>query len=454
MQTAMEWATSVFGKTQLGNKLRTRRLVEVAASLAVSPGATVNASARGNQALAEGAARLLRNPHFDADGISEGGFDHTLSRIEDGVTYLGVEDTTTTLYKHASVSGELGFVNGPEDRSRGWHWQSTLLIEETSGSVVGLLDQQRWMRFATKAERGKQSYEDGEGSKWQSTSERIAAAAGPKMKQIIMVADRESDIYAYLAFKSENEQRFVVRGRFDRKQTTGQRIMATLAPLPKAATIEIEIPQRDNRKARTATAEVRFMEANIASPANSKKLPFSLNVVWVKELGRKSQDALEWLLYTSEPVRTVDDALRIIAIYRKRWIVEDFHRAWKTGCKVEERRQQFADNLEKVAVILAFVAIRLLQLRHTAAQAPDAECTVQFDDLEWRVLYKARYPNKPLPKKTPPLRQAMEEMARLGGWTDTQRTGKIGWETLWKGRRELDDLTRGVRIAQHLKLDQ
>ena len=46
-----------------------------------------------------------------------------------------------------------------------------------------------------------------------------------------------------------------------------------------------------------------------------------------------------------------------------RWRVEEFHKAWKSGAGVEQRRMRGADNLERIAVVLAFVAVRLLQLR-------------------------------------------------------------------------------------------
>ena len=47
-----------------------------------------------------------------------------------------------------------------------------------------------------------------------------------------------------------------------------------------------------------------------------------------------------------------------------RWKIEEFHLAWKSGgAQVEKQRMQTADNLERMAVILAFVAVRLLQLK-------------------------------------------------------------------------------------------
>jgi hypothetical protein len=75
---------------------------------------------------------------------------------------------------------------------------------------------------------------------------------------------------------------------------------------------------------------------------------------------------LEWLLLTTRPVETLDQALDIIAWYARRWVVEEFHKAWKTGCRAEQRRLEEADRLVPLLGALAIVAVRLLGLRDAA----------------------------------------------------------------------------------------
>jgi len=67
---------------------------------------------------------------------------------------------------------------------------------------------------------------------------------------------------------------------------------------------------------------------------------------------------------------TAAQAIRVLDIYAKRWRIEDFHKAWKSGCRVEERRLQSEGTLRRVAVILAFVAVRLVQLRDERGNGP------------------------------------------------------------------------------------
>src|SRR3954465_12040012 len=77
-------------------------------------------------------------------------------------------------------------------------------------------------------------------------------------------------------------------------------------------------------------------------------------------------DRLEWLLLTTRPVESLEQALEIVSWYTRRWIVEEFHKAWKTGCRAEERRLTQADRLVPLLGALAIVAVRLLTLRDAA----------------------------------------------------------------------------------------
>ncbi|HEX04131.1 MAG TPA: hypothetical protein ENH10_03110 [Bacteroidetes bacterium] len=43
--------------------------------------------------------------------------------------------------------------------------------------------------------------------------------------------------------------------------------------------------------------------------------------------------------------------------YQWRWKVEEFHKAWKSGCGGEALRMPFADNLRRTLQIMAFVGV-------------------------------------------------------------------------------------------------
>lgn len=89
--------------------------------------------------------------------------------------------------------------------------------------------------------------------------------------------------------------------------------------------------------------------------------------------------------------------LRVVRDYELRRRIEGYHKAWKSGAAVERQRLQHADNLERMMVITAFVAVRLLQLRErTEAEKTSPDDTkpepVPLRPDEWRILWA--YPRK------------------------------------------------------------
>ena len=58
---------------------------------------------------------------------------------------------------------------------------------------------------------------------------------------------------------------------------------------------------------------------------------------------------LKWHLLTSESVTTAEEAEKIIFYYEKRWLIEDYHKVWKSeGTDVESLRMQTKENLERM----------------------------------------------------------------------------------------------------------
>ncbi len=145
-----------------------------------------------------------------------------------------------------------------------------------------------------------------------------------------------------------------------------------------------------------ACLDVRFAQITIKVPANKCGKSLSLYYVGCKEQG-DSNEKLECHLLTSEPVTTTAQAQEIISYYEQRWLVEEFHKAWKSdGIDVEALQLQSKDNLERVAVIQAFIAIRLLQLRANSRKQENSSCESVLPGICWKLLW-VKQENKPLP---------------------------------------------------------
>jgi len=114
---------------------------------------------------------------------------------------------------------------------------------------------------------------------------------------------------------------------------------------------------------------------------------------------------------------------------------------------VERQRFQSVGNLERMLAITAFLAVRLLQLRELL-DAKETTCGKVLAEDEWKVLWLSTEPDKPLPETAPPIRRAYDAIAKLGGFSDTKRTGHVGWDALWHGWFRLQERLQGYRLSQ------
>lgn len=458
------WAQETFGESELGDKRRRARLVRVAGDVARHAGSSLLKACAGDEAAVEGMYRLLRNEAVEAVAIAEGGFRATVRRAARCAELLAVEDTTSLLYRH-SVAEELGATtSNPEAVGQGFLVHSVVLLEGESGATVGLVEQRRWVRdpsrYGQSNARKRRSYEEKESYKWQRAGEAMRSRLGEELSaRTLSVCDREADVLDYLQWQQSVGGRYVVRAAQDRcLEESTTRLWESLEQTAPLGVHEVEVPQRGGRAARRAKLTLRAQLVTLSCPQGKKGKE---NVRCQALLAREERppagvDALEWLLLTSEPVSTQEEAVATLWRYSRRWRIEEFHKAWKSGTQVEELRPRSAENLERGVVILAFVAIRLLQLRELVypptgrgGASPESmlaehSCEELLTRTEWTVLYLAIHKKAP-PARAPSARWAYRSIARLGGWVDTQRTGRPGWQAVWSGLFRLAE-----RVETHL----
>lgn len=142
---------------------------------------------------------------------------------------------------------------------------------------------------------------------------------------------------------------------------------------------ELELRARPQQAARTA--EIEVLSGTIRMPAPHHKSPWiksldpepiEMNVVHVREVNAPPDvEPIEWILYTSLPAQTFEQAWRVIEIYEARWLVEEYHKALKSGCRVKTRQLQTAARLEAMVGLMSVVSVKLLQLKTLAHQEPE-----------------------------------------------------------------------------------
>jgi len=360
------------------------------------------------------------------------------------------------------VSNELGAAGrSPQPRHRGYLVHFVLLVDGQKETTIGLVEQRYWCRsdedYGKKHQRSQRAYEDKESYKWQRASERAQVRLGETIERTVSVCDREADIYEYLCYKHKQQHRYVVRARCDRPlENEKQTLFGALAgDQDWACETSVAVAQRGGRPARTARVQVAAKRLTVQAPRGSKRpCSICLNAVVVRERRDGGPAPPDWVLLTTEPIATVRQIKKVVRYYELRWRIEEYHKAWKSGVGAERLRMQHADSLLRMLVVTSFVAVRLLQMREClfpkeGMLSEEISCDSVLELDEWKILWIWENKTKP-PTKAPPLAWAAHTIAKLGGFTDSKRTGNPGWMTMWKGWHALQERVAGFRVARQL----
>lgn len=450
------WAQGLFGHAHLGDPRRNRRLITYVTDQAQqAQHATAKVCPGAARRLA--AYRLLHNRHVDPEAISEGAFAHTIRQLAQSQRVLAVEDSTSLSYRH-TVRHQLGLIgNDRHGRRRGFHVHSVLLVEAGRGFVYGLADQQWWMRdpgsYGKRHRRRKRAYRDKESALWERSSRRVRARLeGEQVKaEVISVCDRGADIYEYLQYKQEQGEPFIVRSNQNRLLVGGLRLgahMKQVAPFEESLTLQVEGRRQPARLALRVATVVLAPTSRRGQPREPALRPLSVQVVEVTELDAPAgEPPLHWRLYTSLPVETLEQALEILRLYRLRWRIEEWHKAWKSDCGVEVRQIRRRDALQRLAIILGWIAIRMIQLQQLEEASEEAPCTSVLTREEMHCLWAATE-TAPFPPEEPTVAWAKRAIARLGNFYDSHRTGRPGRRTMQDGLIRLTAICLGWRLAR------
>lgn len=446
-----EFAKHIFGSANLGDARRTRRLVDAAAALAAHPGASIPAACEDDGARIEGFYKLLRNEDVDPVAIRHAVFDSTAAAAKERQgDLLLIHDTTSVSPVH-SLREKLRSKRGSP---AGYEVHTGLVVDAATGSPMGILGQLLWNRKVKKSEKLLAV----ESEKWQRLDEQTHAR-DIDQQRLIRVADRESDFFEYIAFLDQNSHRFVLRAAQNRRVAAGGHYSylweaAQNAPVlgTRMVVVEqrgaqkkgLEQNARDARPRRQIATTLRATQVELRAPGG--KTTLRINVVYAASADRE----LEWLLLTRESIATLQDVERVVSHYESRWLIERFHKAWKTGCRIEERKMGSLDNFLRIMAITTPIAVRLLHLQVLANQPDDsAPATEVLSQPEIEVLW-AKVERVPLPKNPPSCRWAYTSIAKIAGWQDSKRTGRIGLDTLWRGIERLMGLAEGWQMAKAL----
>jgi Transposase DNA-binding/Transposase Tn5 dimerisation domain len=454
------WALRHFGAAQLGDRRRSRRLVRLAAQIAAHPSGTIPQQTA-SWKDAKAAYRLFDMPFVTFDAVAQPHRQQTRLDCQPTRRYLLLDDTTELDFGiHRCVAGAAATGNGG---GRGLLLHSCLVVQADVEQVVGLAAQEvHYRRAAPKKENSSQRLtRPRESEIWG----RVIDQAGPPPAGVVWVhvCDRGADNFEVFCHARQQGCAYVVRVAQRRRTvlTAGGQALPLcdyLSTLPLAGTTTVTLRGRDGRPGRTATLAITFGPLTLPLPKHRsvylrtlRPAPIALFVVQAREQSPpKGVPALDWVLYVAEPVVCLADALRAVAAYRRRWGIEEWHKALKTGCQVTQRQLKDTQRLEPLVALLSVEAVRLLQLKSAARTAPERPAREVLPLLYVLVLLGARGQASDQPLS---VRGFWRGLAQLGGFLGRRGDGEPGWQTIWRGWEQLQLLVRGYQLAQRASDD-
>ncbi len=421
-----------------------------------------------------GMLRLVHHPAVASDSLLQPVLAATVAEAKEVPAVLAIHDTTEFAFGGKARRQGLGPLRLG---GQGFFFHACLLVtDDVLHRPLGIAAAQTWVRPYDRAKKPKGSRwrpntNDTESARWPLQIAQVQQAVADPTRVVIHVADRESDDYALLAQAHHHAWRFVIRmcqnrrivpdparpqaptkvrdaleerleGCCERWVWLSERTSVT----PRARKIH---PSRTGRSAR-----LRFDATSLClmRPENQPlTLPATLTVnvvrVWEPD-PPPGEVGVEWILYTTEPIATEAQVLRIVDVYRARWLVEEFFKALKTGCTYQDCQAEDYATLLKLLWLHLPIAVNLLRLRDAAEHTPEATATPQNTGLPAEAL-AILDTTRPSTVSRLTLVGALYAIAALGG--HLRNNGPPGWLTLTRGMQVLQQRVEGWRLANRMR---
>ena len=452
----------------LGDKRRTRRAMALGLALSRIAGLSLPKLLT-DEADLEAAYRFIRNDSCDCRELLAAHQRQTIERslVHDEVVVA--HDTTTLSYPQYWADKQRSNMAGLTSRTQGFFVHASFAIGGDERALpLGLVEARPFVH-RSDIEEDEESLDfwdeegglfDNEKQRWFSNvayADDLYAAKGIKP---VHVMDREADSFGFLSWLVSNDMRFVTRGNTPRGAKVSGKLKEfgqVVAQLGERFDLRNGKSKKTNppRKARTARLNVRAGKLMLNGAKSASSASYSpggfeaqpeqleLHLVEVTEPNPPADEqGVRWLLLTTEPIDTAEQVLQIVEWYRRRWLIEEYFKALKSGCRIQERQMESASNMLRILALLVPAAWRLLLLRAIATDMPKAHWSCVLTRLEFTLLTK-RLPKARL-REDATVEQVLRAVAKLGG--HLPRNGRPGWQSLHAGWRRLSDLAIGARI--------
>ena len=447
-----------FGGCHLGDERLTQRAVQTAEGMLRHPGGTLPDKLNCPADLA-GFYRLANNRKVRHDNLLEGHVEQTRAKMVacEGVV-LAIHDTTELDYWGLDSVAGLGPIgNGTH---RGMLCHNSLAYDFTRREVLGLANQVLHIRRqVAKGEttRNKRRHPQRESRLWKQGCQGVPVS-GPEVL-IVNVSDRGSDTFEYMEAQAASGRSYCLRSKTSRNVEvwTGdgpQRVKLHdwARGLPTLGHQTVSVSENHGQPAREALVRVAAGGVRILPPHAHRgehgDQPLSVWVVHVRELTPPpGTQALEWILLTNVPTEGLEPACERVAWYRCRGVIEEYHKAQKTGCSIEEMQFTTRKALAVAIAMISVVATQLLRLRDLSRRADgqDRPATEVVSSDYVEVLAAWRWKTR---RTDLSVREFFLALARMGGHQNRAGDRNPGWLVLWRGWTKLQLMVDGARAIR------
>lgn len=445
-----EYAGVRFGDARLDSRLR-----QMLPQLAAAPSDSFPEQMQ-SEAAQEAVYRFFANEKVTIEALLQGHRDKTLNRVAAHQLVRIAHDTTEFVFEGDREG--LHVRKGAENGSFYGHFALVTVADE-SREPLGILGVRPFVdttyerRELTKSEQATRCRatprEEKNSSRWENLALDISREL-PEGVEAIHLMDQEADDYNVFSALQDAGVRFVIRVASHRLTADNIRTSEVLAVKTAQFFRNVQVSPRSRKKAkrqhperveRTAELSVRASTITLKRPRSSPDAQLetlSLSAVHVFEASPPpGEPPIEWMLFTSEPIGTLEEIEAIVDHYRGRWVIEEYFKALKTGCAFEKRQLCSFDALVRALGLFVPIAWTLLALRILGREKTQRSATHVFNAEQLRLLRALLTKRRRTLPNEPTVRDAMLGIAALGG--HIKNNGDPGWLVLGRGLRRFSE---------------
>jgi hypothetical protein len=453
---AHNFVDNYFAEIDLGHQSRNACFRSIAEQISRHPGGTLP-DKLGSPARYAAMDRLMNRPEATHASILAPHYRKTHTKMAAcGKVVLILHDTTTLDYSGLNAANLPKIGNG---HGRGYLCHNSLAVDPERREVLGLVSQilhRRVSKGKKESVARKRSRASRESRLWSRAVQDLPAP--PPGQRYIDVVDRGADLFEFLYTEQQLGRTCLLRSTHNRRVRLGHAgpgkqvlLHDHLRTLPAAGAARSKtLRDPKTKEQRVAELRVASVAIEILPPHVRKgeyaKVPIRAWAVRVwEETPPEGATPVEWFLVVLEPVTTAEQAWQQCEWYCCRWIVEELHKAKKTGCQIEDLQFHTEQALQPMIALLSVVSVLLLNLREAArrADATTRPATEVVAPIYEEVIRQWRYKQDHEPLTVYDFYLAV---ARLGGHMNRKRDGFPGWLTLWRGWQKLQTMVEAVKI--------